>query len=477
MKNYFLILLTIILAFPGHTQTTFTKLISGEDDQEVKDLIECINGDYLLIGTNANESNKNGYAFILGPSGELKHELILNNPDEYTYFFSVHQVLENYVIIGSTINSINNDNDICFWVLDSALNIIDFNSSEVPEGKWISYLKSIIDTDGNFSIVGYTNQNYPDNFNPFVYKLSNAGDSLFSRFENTATEWDRYFDIIENQDSSYYYIFGSYLSAWGELGKKYIMTKSFDSVTVQDVPIGLHDFYSPTYINDSNMLISGNAGVDYEGELLAMTINDKTELIDFNHFSKQGSSKDQACMFNGVSINDSNIYTGGTSNFCEISPFYGFTDSWYHLIKLNTDLQVIWEYWYGGDTYYFLYGILATSDGGCIMAGQRYDDVVQNAERDIYIVKVNSDGLVTWTSQIPILNTRIYPNPGNEQIFIESNEPTQFQLFNSSGAKIMWKQLTEGKNLIGTDKLPSGIYFYTIKDYKQKHSSGKWIKL
>jgi hypothetical protein len=63
-------------------------------------------------------------------------------------------------------------------------------------------------------------------------------------------------------------------------------------------------------------------------------------------------------------------------------------DSWFHLIKINPDISPIWEYWYGGDAYYFLYSILATNDGGCIMVGNRYDYETQNQERDIFIVKL-----------------------------------------------------------------------------------------
>lgn len=90
-------------------------------------------------------------------------------------------------------------------------------------------------------------------------------------------------------------------------------------------------------------------------------------------------------MYNGVSKNGNNIYIGGTSNLDYYNPFWSTFDSWFHLIKINPDISPIWEYWYGGDAYYFLYSILATNDSGCIMVGNRYDYETQNQERDILL--------------------------------------------------------------------------------------------
>jgi len=75
-----------------------------------------------------------------------------------------------------------------------------------------------------------------------------------------------------------------------------------------------------------------------------------------------------------------------------------------------------WQKYYGGDACYLLMSILATQDGGCVMAGSRYDYQTQNMERDVYILKVDEDGLITWAYNIPEVTkeTLIYPNPGND---------------------------------------------------------------
>lgn len=171
---------------------------------------------------------------------------------------------------------------------------------------------------------------------------------------------------------------------------------------------------------------------------------------------------------------------GGTSNFDYYNPFWSTYDSWLHLVKINPDISPIWEYWYGGDAYYFLYSILATNDGGCIMVGNRYDYETQNQERDIYIVKVDSNGLITWTQEIQINKpeSTVYPNPGTDNLNIKTSiNNADFELINLNGQVLIRHKLDENQSVINTESLKSGIYFYRLRDIKNKTiETGKWIK-
>ena len=160
--------------------------------------------------------------------------------------------------------------------------------------------------------------------------------------------------------------------------------------------------------------------------------------------------------------------------------FFSTYDSWFHLIKINPDLTPVWEYWYGGDAYYFMYSILATNDGGCLMVGNRYDFETQNQERDIYIAKVNSDGLIVWTQEIPFNKqpTTVYPNPGTNLLNIKTqNHELLFELVNINGQVVIKKTLNKNQITISTESLNPGMYFYRLLDRKNKNAeTGKWIK-
>ena len=251
---------------------------------------------------------------------------------------------------------------------------------------------------------------------------------------------------------------------------------------MEPVPLGISDYYSPTYINENEIILCGKGSPD-QSELYALnviTINEETELIDYNYFKKEEDMRDHPAMYNGVSKNGNNIYIGGTSNLDYYNPFWSTFDSWFHLIKINPDISPIWEYWYGGDAYYFLYSILATNDGGCIMVGNRYDYETQNQERDIFIVKVDSNGLITWTQQIPLAKqeSMVYPNPGTNLLNIKSTcNEMEFELININGQVVIRQMLDNNCSVINAESIKSGIYFYRLFDKKNKTvETGKWIK-
>ena len=114
------------------------------------------------------------------------------------------------------------------------------------------------------------------------------------------------------------------------------------------------------------------------------------------------------------------------------------------------------------------------------MVGNRYDYETQNQERDIYIVKVDSNGLVTWSQEIPVnsLSTMVYPNPGTGQLNIKTSiNNVDFELINLNGQVVIRKRLDENQSDINTEILKSGIYFYRLIDKKNKTvETGKWIK-
>lgn len=71
---------------------------------------------------------------------------------------------------------------------------------------------------------------------------------------------------------------------------------------------------------------------------------------------------------------------------------------------------------------------------------------------------------------------RIYPNPASSHISIVFNDGQanhQFRLFDANGREVLQKQLTTDEKL-RLDKLPAGLYFYTISDQNKK-TSGKLL--
>jgi hypothetical protein len=101
-----------------------------------------------------------------------------------------------------------------------------------------------------------------------------------------------------------------------------------------------------------------------------------------------------------------------------------------------------------------------TDISNCIVAAADYDN---DGDPDVlfgnYIYR--NDAVTTGTKEVvnPANNVRIYPNPANEDLFIETpEEHLQLTLTDRSGRILQQQHLLSGKNKISVQKLVSGSY-------------------
>ncbi len=483
----FIFLITLSNSF--YSQSTFQKTISNPDDQVINCFTEDNDGNFILVGRKFSEELNLTQAYIIriDSTGELIDEIVPDSTLGWSIFFNIFFFNDSLFILGAKTINDTSITQLWYMKLDKNLVKIDEKYLGIPTNSWFSYMNSIIDSDSNIVITGYTSR--WDTVSPFLnddvffYKLSLAGDSLNSKFIRSDNKLSFSFDILEKSDQSGYYSYGfKYSNTPGEGGERFDLSKQFDSIDVISVPQDIEYYMSPEWLSDSIIIMSGkgySTGIpNYSLRVLTTTIENTP--IDDNYFIMEGDIPGHPAMYQGLSIYDDNIYVGGTSNFNYANPFYSTRDSWFHLIKVNPDLSPVWEYWYGGDAYYFLYSILATSDGGCLMVGNRYDYEIQDQERDIYVVKVNSDGLIVWTREIEPDKAMfsIYPNPGRNLIRIKMPAGEfQFELFGLNGQVQIRQTISPDMNSINTTYLRPAMYFYRILDQRnQIISSGKWIK-
>ncbi|MCK9453150.1 MAG: T9SS type A sorting domain-containing protein [Bacteroidales bacterium] len=489
MKTLQVSLFFVILIFSKDliAQNSFENLISKHEDQIINKVIQDNEGNFIMIGRIENTATlvSDGYLIKIDSYGNIIQEVNISSVDNLaSMFFNVHLFNDHYYILGAIQGSGPDFLRIWYLKLNSNLEIEEERFMNTPQNRWISHMNSKIDSDTNIIITGYTTSLdgiYTYDNNAYFYKMNLAGDSLNSKFYTSFIPLHFSFDIIESTDSSKYYAFVSHFTnIFGVSGQILTMNKNLDSIAINPIPMQVYDFYSPVYLNQDTIIICGKRGAEPPNDYMlnVVTITESFELVDYNMFKKV-DLREHPAMFDGVSKNGNNIYVGGTSNLDYANPFWSTFDSWFHLIKINPDISPIWEYWYGGDAYYHLYNILATNDGGCIMVGTRYDYKSQNQERDIYIAKVNSEGLIVWTQEIPIgrQETTIYPNPGLNRINIKTdNKELTFELINLNGQYVIRENVNNLKT-INTGFLNSGIYFYRLIDNENEIlETGKWIK-
>ena len=146
-------------------------------------------------------------------------------------------------------------------------------------------------------------------------------------------------------------------------------------------------------------------------------------------------------------------------------------------------LNIRWERFYGGDAYYMMDKVVATHDGGCLVAGTRYDYLnTTEQETDIIILKLNSEGLILGNPENPGIKMHeaiVYPNPGNEEIKVRiavQHKQSLFGLYDLNGRLILKENFAGTEGTVNTTFLPSGTYIYKITSEDGLYESGKWVK-
>ena len=154
---------------------------------------------------------------------------------------------------------------------------------------------------------------------------------------------------------------------------------------------------------------------------------------------------------------------------------------WMYVAKLDSDLNLISERYFGGDASYDVYSIVATGDGGIAIGGYRYDYLTNGEnEGDAFVLKTDA-GLWVGNPQntiIPVHSALVYPNPGSDMLNIRTTlKDAVFKLYGLHGNLILERDINQLITTINTAGLPPGAYYWIINQNKSMVDRGKWLKL
>ncbi|MBO7618232.1 MAG: T9SS type A sorting domain-containing protein, partial [Bacteroidales bacterium] len=123
----------------------------------------------------------------------------------------------------------------------------------------------------------------------------------------------------------------------------------------------------------------------------------------------------------------------------------------------------------------------ATTDGGFIVTGTRYNFNVDN-RLDIFVLKINADGTV-GTDEITVVDeVKVYPNPSNNMFNIRTGvtmkQPynAQMEVYDMSGRLMHRQDITENVTGIDTGGWAAGTYIWKVVVNGRETETGKWIK-
>jgi hypothetical protein len=96
-------------------------------------------------------------------------------------------------------------------------------------------------------------------------------------------------------------------------------------------------------------------------------------------------------------------------------------------------------------------------------------------ERDFFLAKFGTANCDLGIEENDIQKIKMYPNPVQNRLYVDTQEIQQFQIYSISGTKISEGTLSVGSGIDCTG-LTSGVYFISLTDGVGKSSTLKFVK-
>jgi hypothetical protein len=414
----------------------------------------------------------------ISPVGKILDEREFGNSDTAIILVRIHNITNDSILVigGSGESSLSR-----ILLLKSDYDLKSFTKTDfkIPEDHSIYDLHSLINSKNEIILSG-TSYNSETLEDIFFYKISMNGDSL---------GWVYYFidnyqgsyDMLELRGDAGYKVFGFGSFGIPRIGNVLDLDTNFNILYVDSIPLNVNQNNCAKWINDSAFFVTGKCSYQYSKSMALLELDTSNLLLDAFITDLNRDTIVQPGVGRNVDfLSKDNIYFGGTFNVIPNHVPYQNEPSWIELCNLDSNLNLKWKRYYGGDAFYFLWALKATQDGGCIMVSSRYDHNVQYQECDIHVLKVDENGLITSVPEdehIKISEVILYPNPGKNTIHISTAlQGLLLTFYDINGRIVLQKSITQDETTLNAGDLSPGNYVYTFTRDGKKVEEGKWVK-
>lgn len=479
------------------TQDSFFTFFSNPLNAYYLDMIEDEYGNYLAVGQQRvlNQFDTNmGTLWKITPQGDTLSKNFIHGADTSTGFVKIFHTDSHYCTIlgGITIYQEQDFGVTMVLHLDSSLNVVEKKYFS-PQGTIGASTQVLVKLKESYYCLGKTV--LTDGIAKYsIMKLNNSFDitgfQTYS-FSNSGSIFGNFSSAIVSPDSSQIWAFGYGLTPDDQSACDMVVFDTLlNLVEIKPFPFGEYPNWSQfensvtaRWKSDSTFLAGGsfwyqNYPDPYQIDIGLCEFDSSMAYRPVTVFGAIDTTEDGGYFGTFDFINSDSIFF--TGNKRTGAGLYPTTPSWIHVGLVNYNLQPYYQRYFGGDAYYWVHSILATSDGGALIAGNRYDHLTQGYERDAFFLKVNKEGLVTTSTRepyCPYFPFSVYPNPGSDYPFIYlASQKALLSVYNVSGQLMKTMHLIEGVNHADFSILPIGSYILSIEDHNGEVFSKKWIK-
>ncbi len=339
-KSIFTLLLFTVVSTMLISQTTFQRVYGGSAMDEGRSVSQTADGGYIIAGTTTSFGSGGRDILVIktNSSGDTSWTKTFGGATDNEYGYCVQQTADGgFIVSGVASSFFDVAGDIYVIKLESSGDTTwtrTYGGNGYEIGAFIQQT-----ADGGYIITGQTPAFGAGGFDAHLIKTSASGNII----------WAKTYGAIGSE-------YGLSVQQTNDGG--YIITGSNDNT----FGFGASDFYLVKTDSLGNHLWSktiGDSGFE-EGQAVKQTA-------------------DGGYILAGTSEN-----TLGPlgPNMC--------------LIKTNSIGDTVWAKLYGGQFIDECYDVKQTSDGGFIMVGKSFS-FSTNGDFDVYVVKVNNQGLVQWS--------------------------------------------------------------------------------
>ena len=489
-----LILLFACFSTIVHSQETFLKIYPSPFGKEIYSIVETDDNQLIFCGRiymNPGTSDRIGTMSKITSTGELINTRNYDHLSGNSLFAEIINtpINGNYYLLGSQDSVSNNQtiSKVFVHTIDDELNII----TRREFGSWVDYDNKAWDFEVLGDSIAYILS---------ILKHQNTGryNYLLIRADLTNNNFDYYLpddgiikaatgliiDEVNELIKVNYRIFNVNMYPWNP-----VANISYDLVNIE-VVMPENEFFSQTKIsnkNDSTYLLSGSF---YD-------LNSSQRDLGVAEYNIKDSLIKEIRLPGGL---DSITYPGAGKKNMLITSDYIWVMGWYNCLvtaspcqpeatytvlnKLTYDLELIEQFFYGGDGVYIPTDIIETSDHHIEVTGDYFDNLAVpfNCHFDPFVLKVNSEGLIvnTTTHDLPIAQEAlVFPNPGSGYLQVKlaiQHRHAKLELMDINGRLVLAEEIVADMQQVNTALLPVGIYPYRITSNGKVIGNGKWVK-
>ena len=493
MRNFF-IFLALSLSLQAMAQNTFFTIYNTHQIETSFDAILASDGSLIIVGkrsTTIYEEDVCGLVMKVDENGNFLKEITLANPNR-TYYYSIEKVpnFDNeFIIIGSSDSIVGQDlySTIMITRIDDQLNIISQNSFHPIKNYRITPWKLAFISDSTM-ILEIGRQVRASGSPPLSLMITEVklpADSIRSFFSDS-TIFRIPADIIYMPKSDEIHItyYGQSIDNDTSWLKILRLDHLLNKIETLQSPSRAITTACTTKLTDSSYLLTATSylSINYN-TVHAISV---FEMDAYGNGLKgiQFYNHPDTILYGGFGTNtaivNGSLFLTGIYN---IDPQYvpwQSTPTSIQITKLDMDLNILSDYFYGGDAAYYPYCILPTRDNGALITGIIWD-FKEPKQLDIFAMKVNSDGIIVNVPENASMQTTeaiLYPNPAREQITVDFSRlytSATLQLMDISGKTVFKTQLTSNRQTIDISALPAGTYVYRISNPKGLEETGKLV--